>query len=100
ILLQAICQAGLNRAIIRDALYGLQNYKGVTGDMVFDPNNKEIRPLYLGTVRSGQIEYREAGMQKEYARVGDGGVTYAGPSTNDLRSAEVLIAVLGSHSAP
>jgi ABC-type branched-subunit amino acid transport system substrate-binding protein len=98
ILLQAICQAGLNRAVIRDALYGMQNYKGVTGDMIFDPNNKEIRPLYLGTVRSGQIEYRQAGMQKAYARVGDGGVTYAGPSTNDLPGAEVPIAVFGPHA--
>ena len=28
---------------------GLTSYKGVTGDMVFDPNCKNIAPLFLGT---------------------------------------------------
>ena len=48
ILLDAICRAGLNRGAIRDALYGLERFKGVTGEMIFDPNAKNIAPMYLG----------------------------------------------------
>src|SRR5271167_2187522 len=42
VLLDAICRAGLNRGRIRDALTATETYKGVTGDMVFDPNCKNI----------------------------------------------------------
>src|SRR5262249_22290876 len=48
ILLDAICRAGLNKGRIRDALTGLTSYKGITGDMVFDPNCKNIASLFLG----------------------------------------------------
>ena len=48
ILLNAIGRARLNRGRIRDALTGIESYKGVTGDMVFDPNCKNIAPLFLG----------------------------------------------------
>jgi branched-chain amino acid transport system substrate-binding protein len=95
ILLKAICEAGLNRALIRDALYGLQTYKGVTGSMVFDPNNKSIRSLYLGTVHDGQIHYRIATMEKPYAQVGEEGVTYAGPIGKPRQGNEVPIAIFG-----
>jgi branched-chain amino acid transport system substrate-binding protein len=44
ILLNAICRAGLNKGRIRDALTGIENYKGVTGDMVFDPKLQEHCP--------------------------------------------------------
>ena len=81
ILLQAICKAGLNHAMIRDALYGTEIYTGVTGPMQFDPNDKQLRDMYLGTVRNGHIEYRKISMQKEYARVGEDGVQFAGPPT-------------------
>ena len=98
ILLKAICAAGLNRAMIRDALYGTPKYRGVTGEMSFDPNDKQIRPLYLGTVHNGRIEYRVATMNKEYARVGEEGVTYAGPVTPDVAGGELQIAVFGPHA--
>ena len=64
ILLNAICRAGLNKGRIRDALTGVTSYKGVTGDMVFDPNCKNIAPLYLATVHLGNIEYRRITMEK------------------------------------
>ena len=95
ILLQAICQAGLNRAMIRDALYSTETYKGVTGEMQFDPNNKQLRSMYLGTVRNGHIEYRKVSMQKEYARVGEDGVQFAGPPTGDAPNSTLKIAVFG-----
>jgi len=61
-LLESICRAGLNRARIHDALAQIYEYEGVTGRMVFDPNQKNVSPMYLGTVRDGKITYRVAGM--------------------------------------
>ncbi len=94
ILLQSICAAGLNRAMIRDALYGTVSYNGVTGPMQFDPNDKQIRDMYLGTVHDGHIEYRKVTMQKEYARVGEEGVPYAGPRVADA-TGTLKVAVFG-----
>jgi ABC-type branched-subunit amino acid transport system substrate-binding protein len=95
ILLQAICKAGLNRAMIRDALYGTETYTGVTGPMQFDPNDKQLRDMYLGTVHNGHIEYRKTSMQKEYARVGEDGVQYAGPPIADAPGDTLRVAVFG-----
>jgi ABC-type branched-subunit amino acid transport system substrate-binding protein len=133
ILLNAICRAGLNKGRIRDALTGIENYKGVTGDMIFDPNCKNIAPMYLGTVHHGSIEYRRITMEKldsnaestsspadktsdsgkkntgaagagsaakqsPYARVGEDGVQYAGPSLPDQPASEMRIGVFGPHA--
>ena len=94
ILLHAICEAGLNRGRIRDALTGLDKYDGVTGPMVFDPNCKNIHPLYLASVHDGAISYREITMEKAYARVGQDGVQYSGPKLPDQTS-ELRLAVFG-----
>jgi branched-chain amino acid transport system substrate-binding protein len=109
-LLDSICKAGLNRARIHDALANIEEYDGVTGHMVFDPNQKNVAPMYLGTVHNGAITYRVATMEKQpprekqpvepqatpaapaasaapqvpYARVGEDGVDYAGPHRPDL----------------
>ena len=126
ILLDSICKAGLNRARIHDALGNVEQYDGVTGQMVFDPNLKNTAPLYLGTVHNGSVTYRIALMEKTpapiadtapagrpdssqpkspspsttalppaervpYARVGEGGVDFAGPR----RTAEQLTAFDG-----
>ncbi len=98
ILLDAISRAGLNRGRIRDALTGIENYKGVTGDMVFDPNCKNIAPLFLAHVHNGTIEYRRITMEKPYARVGENGVQYAGPSLPDQKVADFKIGVFGPHA--
>src|SRR5581483_11511752 len=95
ILLDAICRAGLNRGRIRDALTGLTSYKGVTGDMTFDPNCKNIAPLFLGHVQNGQIEYRRITMEKPYARVGENGVQYSGPPTSSDLGESGKIGVFG-----
>ena len=95
ILLQAICKGGLNRGQIRDALTGVDHYKGVTGDMVFDPNCKNIVPLYLATVKQGKLEYRRYPMKKEYARVGEGGVEYNGPALADAPAGPLRIGLFG-----
>jgi hypothetical protein len=119
-LLDSICKAGLNRARIHDALANIVDYEGVTGHMVFDPNQKNVAPLFLGTVHNGAITYRVAEMGKDqppaveqtplaqqrhqvppepYARVGEGGVDYAGPHQADLPPGPVSIVLFGPKAA-
>src|SRR5579863_6356763 len=95
ILLDAICRAGLNKGRIRDALTGLTSYKGVTGDMVFDPNCKNIAPLFLAHVHNGEITYRRITLEKPYAQVGENGVQYSGPPTPNEPTSDLRIAVFG-----
>jgi len=94
-LLGAICRAGLNRGRIRDALTGIETYKGVTGDEVFDPNCKNIAPMYLAKVHDGAITYRPITMEKAYARVGEDGVQYSGPSLPDAPKDHLHVAIFG-----
>ena len=98
ILLDAICRAGLNKGRIRDALTATETYKGVTGNMVFDPNCKNIAPLFLAHVHDGAIEYRRITMEKPYARVGENGVQYAGPKALDEMAGDRKIGVFGPHA--
>jgi len=123
-LLDSICKAGLNRARIHDALANIEEYDGVTGHMVFDPNQKNVAPMYLGTVRNGTISYRVAKMDKQpaappaassspgmaapsdptpqprpYARVGEDGVSYAGPHLADLPRGIAPVVLFGPKAA-
>lgn len=95
ILLNAICRAGLNRGRIRDALTGVTNYTGVTGEAIFDPNCKNIAAMYLGRVHNGNIEYRRITMEKAYARVGEDGVQYAGPTLPTGQAGPIQIGIFG-----
>lgn len=115
VLLDAICAAGLNRARIHDALANLQTYDGVTGHMVFDPNQKNVSPMYLATVQGGAISYRRATMEKAstresamegaaipvipYARVGEDGVAYNGPPQRDVPSGKLRVVLFGPNAA-
>ena len=127
VLLGSICEAGLNKARIMDALAQVYEYDGVTGHMVFDTNSKNIAPMYLARVHNGAIEYRPAsmnpfpphsevlpavpvtvplaasatanGVTKPYARVGEDGVSYSGPSLADSVTNDVRVAVFGPHAA-
>jgi ABC-type branched-subunit amino acid transport system substrate-binding protein len=95
ILLDSICRAGLNRGRIRAALYSLERYKGVTGEMIFDPNAKNIAPLYLGKLKGGQFTWRRYGMDKAYATVGENGVEYHGPDIPDASGPDMKIGLFG-----
>jgi branched-chain amino acid transport system substrate-binding protein len=95
ILLRAICRAGLNRGRIRDALYSVERYRGVTGEMVFDPNAKNIAPMYLGKVKGGKFSFRRYPMDKPYATVGEGGAGFFGPAVADAPGPERRIVVFG-----
>jgi len=118
-LLDSICKAGLNRARIHDALADIEEYDGVTGPMIFDPNQKNVAPMYLGTVHNGVITYRLATMEKEpakpaadtgpvpaqqpggsaietpYARVGEDGVGLAGPRPPETQAGEAKVILFG-----
>jgi hypothetical protein len=116
-LLDSICKAGLNRARIHDALADMEQYDGVTGHMIFDPNQKNVAPMYLGTVHDGAITYRVATMEKAppapqahsaqaapaapqtpYARVGEDGVDYAGPHSGDVPAGPLRVVLFGPHA--
>jgi hypothetical protein len=92
ILLDAICHAGLNRGAIRDALYSYERFKGVTGEYIFDPNAKNIAPMYLGTVKDGKLQFRRATMDLAYATTSDAAPQYNGPALPDSKP---VIAVFG-----
>ena len=124
-LLDSICKAGLNRARIHDALANIEQYDGVTGHMIFDPNQKNVAPMYLGKVHNGAITYRVATMKKQpppekptvapqpppaaqvapaapqvpYARVGEDGVDYAGPHRDDVPAGPVRVVLFGPKAA-
>jgi branched-chain amino acid transport system substrate-binding protein len=114
-LLGSICKAGLNRARIHDALADIAEYDGVTGHMSFDPNQKNVAHMYLGTVHNGAISYRIATMEKAipqraaedgrpgspevpYARVGEDGVDYAGPKQANVPSDSLKVVLFGPHA--
>jgi hypothetical protein len=86
--------------------------------MVFDPNQKNVAPMYLGTVLDGTITYRLATMEKRraaqhaadvqtpsaatgtpYARVGEDGVSYAGPPSAELPAGPVRVVLFGPDAA-
>ena len=114
-LLHSICRAGLNRARIHDALANIEEYDGVTGHMIFDPNQKNVAHMYLGTVRNGDISYRVAPMEKSsspaqkaeeakpsqpvpYARVGEDGVSFDGPKRPDISPGTLNVVLFGPHA--
>jgi ABC-type branched-subunit amino acid transport system substrate-binding protein len=57
LLIEAVREAGLNRARIRDSLYGMTSYRGVSGEIVFDTNMSDVAPVWLATVRDGRYRY-------------------------------------------
>lgn len=95
ILLNAICRAGLNRGRIRDQLYAVERYRGVTGEMIFDPNAKNMAPMYLGKVRNGKFVFRRYTMDIPYATVGENGVRYTGPAVPDAPGPVRKIGIFG-----
>jgi branched-chain amino acid transport system substrate-binding protein len=117
-LLDSICKAGLNRARIHDALADIAEYDGVTGHMSFDPNQKNVAHMYMGTVHDGTISYRVATMEKAtaaaplkgvdsagpavsqvpYARVGEDGVEYAGPHGKEVQAGPMKVVLFGPHA--
>ena len=118
ILLDSICRAGLNRVRIQDALDDIRQYDGVTGQMNFDPNHKNLASLYLAKVHNGSITYQLASMNKSqnhgsklsvlpvaaaapvpYARVGSDGVGLAPGNRHMPGSQTMQVVVFGPNAA-
>ena len=55
LLIAALRRAGLNRALIRDAVRELSGWPGVTGTITWDPTGQNTGRLTLGLVHNGQI---------------------------------------------
>jgi branched-chain amino acid transport system substrate-binding protein len=55
LVIQAIRRAGLNRALIRDALVELSPWQGAGGTVTWDPLGENERPVRLGTLENGGI---------------------------------------------
>ncbi len=56
LLIQAIQKAGLNRALIRDAIRELSGWEGANGVVRWDAVGQNTRPVRLGTFKNGQIK--------------------------------------------
>ncbi len=61
-LIEAIRRSGLNRVRIRNELAAIREYKGVSGQIVFDNTFNDVGPVYLGTVKDGKFEFRQSGV--------------------------------------
>lgn len=51
----AIERSNLTSEGIRDQLYKVKNFHGVTGDLIFDKNGDVIQPMGIKTVRNGEF---------------------------------------------
>jgi len=56
-LIEAIEKAGLNRALIRDALAEIKRYHGVTGEIVFDYIQQDVSPASLAILENGKFNF-------------------------------------------
>ena len=105
-LLDSICKAGLNRARIHDALADIEEYDGVTGHMIIDPNQKNVAPMFLANVHNGVITYRVASFEKNpavapkpYARIGEEPIEFTGPRAASPQAGPVRVIIFGPHAA-
>lgn len=60
ITIQAIQKAGLNRTLIRDLLTDnstFQNYKGVTGEIIFDGTWNDVGQIFLVEIKNDDFQF-------------------------------------------
>jgi branched-chain amino acid transport system substrate-binding protein len=68
ITIEAIRKAGLNRVHIRDILLDLktfQNYKGVSGEIVFDASWNDVGQIYMAEIRNHDFFFTPFTFKKE-----------------------------------
>ncbi len=100
LLVAAIRKAGLNRVGIRDAMYELTRYDGVTGAIEFDVTLNDIGQVYLAEVRGGKFVYRAARFSasdtsaRSDARPAEGGYRTLAESPPVARSPERALDVV------
>jgi branched-chain amino acid transport system substrate-binding protein len=57
IIIHTIRRSGLNRVRIRDQLYRLETYAGVTGSIIFDQTMNDVGRPWLAVVENGSFNY-------------------------------------------
>jgi branched-chain amino acid transport system substrate-binding protein len=57
LIVESVRRGGLNRAKIRDAIFGLPTFPGVTGEIVFDSTHNDISRAWLARVEQGRFRY-------------------------------------------
>jgi ABC-type branched-subunit amino acid transport system substrate-binding protein len=57
ILIEAIERAGLNRALIRDAMAEVKRYPGVTGEIIFDAVQNDVSHASLAILENGKFGF-------------------------------------------
>jgi ABC-type branched-subunit amino acid transport system substrate-binding protein len=57
LIIACIGAAGLNRARIRDALFSMKSFAGVTGEIEFDSTLNNVRRPWLAEVRGGKFHF-------------------------------------------
>jgi len=68
ITIDAIQKAGLNRVLIRDLLTDLktfQNYKGVSGEIVFDGSWNDVGQIYMAEIKNNDFIFTPFAFKKE-----------------------------------
>jgi ABC-type branched-subunit amino acid transport system substrate-binding protein len=55
--IEAIEKAGLNRALVRDALQEMTPYHGVTGEIIFDAIQQDVSPACLAILENGTFNF-------------------------------------------
>jgi branched-chain amino acid transport system substrate-binding protein len=56
-IVEAIRKTGLNRYRIRDVLAGMNNWKGITGEVIMDEALSNRRPISVATVKNGRFVF-------------------------------------------
>jgi branched-chain amino acid transport system substrate-binding protein len=72
LIIEAIRKAGLNRVLIRDLLTDnktFQNYKGVTGTIVFDGSWNDVGDIFIAEVSNGRFHFSPAPPLEKVQRV-------------------------------
>lgn len=61
LIVEAVRKAGLNRVLIRDYLYSLDTFAGVSGEVIFDRTMNDLSRPWLAEVKDGKFEYFRSG---------------------------------------
>lgn len=70
LIVDAVRHAGLNRARIRDALFAMRTFPGVTGEIVFDTTHNDVSRAWLAVVEKGRLRYFRPPDWERTARAG------------------------------
>ncbi|MEZ5070858.1 MAG: ABC transporter substrate-binding protein [Bacteroidales bacterium] len=59
-IIDAVNHVGLNKALIRDYLTGLESFQGITGNIVFDPSWNDVGQIFMAEIKNGDFQFYPA----------------------------------------